>query len=553
MRRNGALPGPGSSALPGLGSVLPGAAGPSVAQSPADISEQTAPASIEFAGPAVNAQEPGAVPSAAVKAVEARNILAGPAAAETQPAAETADSWRGFWNAGPDAQPGPEAVVAGSDVGGAPSGLGKPGKAARVSQRRIPKSGLWGAAAVAAVPTLSWWQSAWTHVQPFAIALGALAGTYAVSRAVGWGVEKLAAKLGWRPTTRVAVKMGVTIALLTSGAGLGMHLAGATTSAVLTTFGVGGIAVTMAAKDFIGNFLEGVKVLLSHPFVVGDTIWIGDKPYKVRDMTLRYLVLDHGRKSTLMITYDQLAAKAVTILREYVPKRKIHLPSPRLRAFWEAATSIARTDLKSASWWTAVGAALLVGLPAAAGVLAWPALTTLLPYLTAMSWLVAGVAAQKWTGALVTRLGEKLGWHPQTTVVIKLAAQALSLMIGGGVALRAMGVTWMGLLASLGATSIAFGWASADIIGNLIQAFWLITTQPFKIGDILEVGGVQGQVVDMNMQYIALAQDIIVDGQLRRAHTLVPYSVIKSAPFSVLAPEDVKPPEVKSLRAMGTK
>jgi small-conductance mechanosensitive channel len=88
-------------------------------------------------------------------------------------------------------------------------------------------------------------------------------------------------------------------------------------------------------------------------------------------------------------------------------------------------------------------------------------------------------------------------------------------------------MTWSALLKSLGATSIAVGWASSDIIGNLIQGFWILVSHPFTIGDRIEVGALSGTVADMNLSYVVLEH-------ADKSHTLVPYAVLRASPFTVL-------------------
>ena len=55
-----------------------------------------------------------------------------------------------------------------------------------------------------------------------------------------------------------------------------------------------------------------------------------------------------------------------------------------------------------------------------------------------------------------------------------------------------------GLIATLGVTSIVIGLALQNAVGGVISGLLLLFEQPFKIGDWLEVGGVQGRVVEVN-------------------------------------------------------
>ena len=120
-----------------------------------------------------------------------------------------------------------------------------------------------------------------------------------------------------------------------------------------------------------------------------------------------------------------------------------------------------------------------------------------------------------------------------------LVLQQMAIGLGGGADIAGregfagngkhfFGMTWSALLKSLGATSIAVGWTSSDIIGNLIQGFWILASHPFAIGDQIEVGAVSGTVADMNLSYVVLEH-------ADKSHTLVPYAVLKASPFTVLS------------------
>jgi small-conductance mechanosensitive channel/CRP-like cAMP-binding protein len=55
-----------------------------------------------------------------------------------------------------------------------------------------------------------------------------------------------------------------------------------------------------------------------------------------------------------------------------------------------------------------------------------------------------------------------------------------------------------GLIAALGVTSIVIGLALQNAVGGVISGLLLLFEQPFKIGDWLEVDGVEGRVVEVN-------------------------------------------------------
>jgi len=59
-----------------------------------------------------------------------------------------------------------------------------------------------------------------------------------------------------------------------------------------------------------------------------------------------------------------------------------------------------------------------------------------------------------------------------------------------------------GLIATLGVTSIVIGLALQNAVGGVISGLLLLFEQPFKIGDWLDVGSVQGRVIEVNWRAV---------------------------------------------------
>lgn len=59
-----------------------------------------------------------------------------------------------------------------------------------------------------------------------------------------------------------------------------------------------------------------------------------------------------------------------------------------------------------------------------------------------------------------------------------------------------------GLIAALGVTSIVIGLALQNAVGGVISGLLLLFEQPFKIGDWLDIGTVQGRVIEVNWRAV---------------------------------------------------
>ena len=65
--------------------------------------------------------------------------------------------------------------------------------------------------------------------------------------------------------------------------------------------------------------------------------------------------------------------------------------------------------------------------------------------------------------------------------------------------LSLIGINPSALLVAGGVTGIILGFASQNIVGNLISGFFLMVERPIKIGDQVEISGISGYVTDIRI------------------------------------------------------
>ena len=102
----------------------------------------------------------------------------------------------------------------------------------------------------------------------------------------------------------------------------------------------------------------------------------------------------------------------------------------------------------------------------------------------------------------------------------------ISLMAFGVIgALGSIGVDVSALVASLGLTGFAVGFALKDTISNVLSGVLLLIYKPFHIGDRVTVGTYNGDVVAMDLRYTSLVgQEQLI---------LVPNSFMFSQPIVI--------------------
>ena len=117
--------------------------------------------------------------------------------------------------------------------------------------------------------------------------------------------------------------------------------------------------------------------------------------------------------------------------------------------------------------------------------------------------------------------------NPETNVsnVISSIIKNLIVIIGFITALGTIGINISAIVAGLGLTGFAFGFAFKDMLSSFISGIMIFIYQPFKLGDIITVDGKEGKVVDINLRYVTLKGE--------KSKMLVPNSLLVSKSLEV--------------------
>jgi len=70
-----------------------------------------------------------------------------------------------------------------------------------------------------------------------------------------------------------------------------------------------------------------------------------------------------------------------------------------------------------------------------------------------------------------------------------------------------MGVNISAIVAGLGLTGFAFGFAFKDMLSNFISGILIFIYEPFRLGDTIEVEGKTGKVIDINLRYVTIESE----------------------------------------------
>lgn len=144
---------------------------------------------------------------------------------------------------------------------------------------------------------------------------------------------------------------------------------------------------------------------------------------------------------------------------------------------------------------TAVDAAMIAKLTDMAGDFAVNLIIALLI-------LVATVMAARWGAGLTRRALMRMRGFRHDQTVLSFAVQVVRVVIyilGLIAVLQRLGVQTTSIIAVLGAASLAVGLALQGTLSNVAAGVLLLVLRPYKVGDVIDIGGVAGSVQRLDL------------------------------------------------------
>jgi small conductance mechanosensitive channel len=120
----------------------------------------------------------------------------------------------------------------------------------------------------------------------------------------------------------------------------------------------------------------------------------------------------------------------------------------------------------------------------------------------AVAWFAGRIAA-----ALLRRFGRVRALDPDLTALLGRAVGATLVAFGAVTALGTLGLDVRALIAGLGLTGFALGFALRDIISNTLAGVLILLFKPFHRGDHVSVAGSDGIVSEIDLRYTTLVVD----------------------------------------------
>jgi small-conductance mechanosensitive channel len=104
----------------------------------------------------------------------------------------------------------------------------------------------------------------------------------------------------------------------------------------------------------------------------------------------------------------------------------------------------------------------------------------------------------------VRRNIERLRVRPQYGVLLTRVLSVVVSILALVLCLREFGVKLDVLLGTAGILTVAIGFASQTSASNVVSGLFLFVDQPFKIGDVIDVGGQVGEVLSIDLLSVKL-------------------------------------------------
>jgi small conductance mechanosensitive channel len=116
--------------------------------------------------------------------------------------------------------------------------------------------------------------------------------------------------------------------------------------------------------------------------------------------------------------------------------------------------------------------------------------------------LIATVFAARWVSGATRRTLSRVRGFRHDPTVLSFAVQVVRVVVyivGLIAVLQRLGVQTTSIIAVLGAASLAVGLAMQGTLSNVAAGVLLLVLRPYKVGDVIDIGGVAGSVQRLDL------------------------------------------------------
>jgi small conductance mechanosensitive channel len=119
--------------------------------------------------------------------------------------------------------------------------------------------------------------------------------------------------------------------------------------------------------------------------------------------------------------------------------------------------------------------------------------------LTAILIIIAGSVVGGWVERWLLRALRRFELEPPLNQLISRVVRGLVLLLFVVMALQNLGVQLLPLVAGLGVAGAGIALAMQGVLSNIVAGLSIILTKPFRVGQYIQVAGVEGQVEHVSL------------------------------------------------------
>ncbi len=127
---------------------------------------------------------------------------------------------------------------------------------------------------------------------------------------------------------------------------------------------------------------------------------------------------------------------------------------------------------------------------------------------------------------IITSAAERLQFDGNLTLLLSRTSSIALMIFGFVTSLGTLGINVSALVAGLGLTGFALGFALKDTISNLLSGVLILLYRPFEKRNCIKISGYEGTVVSIDLRYTEL------DSEGNKV--LIPNSKLFTDPITVL-------------------
>ncbi len=127
---------------------------------------------------------------------------------------------------------------------------------------------------------------------------------------------------------------------------------------------------------------------------------------------------------------------------------------------------------------------------------------------------------------IITKTSDRMKLDKHLAALLARTSSVTLIILGFVTALGTLGINVSALVAGLGLTGFALGFALKDTISNVLSGVLILLYRPFEIGNRIKISGYEGIVVSIDLRYTELGGE--------GSKILIPNSKAFTDPITVL-------------------